>query len=670
MKKKKKQPTDTVAPEARVYRYGARPPLEEDLAREQFRLAHRYRNVLVEAERTRRKETDEALARLSPDLARVEAAIGEHAREADPEAGTPASPATGLLLQLEQAAAEARKARIKARGRPKDPASPLPGIRAQLRDLGAQRKKLRADLFASPAWRDEQEAISARANEREKRDRAAISAEGLYWGTYLAVEQAADAFRKGAPPRYRAWGLRKDRLAVQIQGGMTVADLLRGQDTRLRIVREDRAPRLCDGCRAKARRAKRGQPEPRDARSCTCASLPPASPRRSEHATLWMRVGTKPEGRDPVWIHVPIALHRLPPETARVKWAYLIRRTVGVHDEWSVHLVLQADAGAWSPRRELRAPEGSAVGIDVGWRIREDGSLRVAVWSGSDGREGEIALPAWWLKEQRRVELIRSERDKLMDQTRDALCAWLKDREGLPDWLAEARKTLPSWRSAARLAALALRWRREPFSGGEEARAPLEAWRMRDRHLLTFESHLRVQLQRSRRDLYRVAAARLSLIYREAIVEDMDLREWHEEAPVEDGATAADDAVTRYLRDACLHELRAALGGRMEVRTIEAAMTTMTCCLCGYVHTNSVGPARLFCCVGCDGRWDQDVNAARNILRVGGASGPVIAPSSPSLAPVNVWTYPAGPNRRRRETESKWAAAREERLETASEAAR
>ena len=63
----------------RVYRYGLLPPHENaELVREQMRLAHKYRNTLVEIERKRRSDL-RALASAHPALSTLEDAANKHA---------------------------------------------------------------------------------------------------------------------------------------------------------------------------------------------------------------------------------------------------------------------------------------------------------------------------------------------------------------------------------------------------------------------------------------------------------------------------------------------------------------------------------------------------------------------------------------------------------------
>lgn len=637
---------------ARVFRYGARPPLESEPVQEQLRGAHRYRNRLVEIEHGRRAKVDALLAKHSPRLAEVEAAIGTKALEADRESGAPAMPATGMILEVEQAEAAVKNERMVGRSKAKRSTSPaaeaLREKKAKLSALRKERKELRAALFVDESWKAENEKIE----EEDHATRLAARSEcGIYWGTYNAVEETAKSFRKGAPPRFRAWRDRRDRLGCQIQGGLSVPDLLGGQDSQLRLVFEERAPRRCDGCMATARRARRGQPEPENARPCTCAAMPPASERRARHAVVWFRIGSTGKGnRIPVWAKIPVAYHRDLPEDATVKVAYVIRRSVGQHEEWSVHFVLTRDS--WI--QPDRATDG-VVGIDVGWRHMPDGSLRVATWSGSDGCEGEIALPAWWLREQRRVEGIRAERDKLMDAAKGTVGAWLREhKEGLPDALKLAATAIHAWRAQGKLGALFGVWRPAPTGlvGEAEVLEALAAWRKRDLHLLAFESHLRQQLQASRQDLYRVCAARLSRRYAQAVVEDMDLRRFHVLPAIEEGHAHEERAAKTYLRDACVSDLRTALMNRMDVRREESQNTTMQCHACKAVDSEWKNRSKVtHVCPTCGAEFDQDLNASRNLV----ATSVTVEWARSALAPGERWSYAPGPNARRRETEAGWA---------------
>lgn len=558
---------------SRVYSYGARPPTDPAqfaAVEDQMRRAHRYRNALVEHERARRAIVDATLAELSPQLLAVEAAIPPAERRVE---------AAVADLTREQA-------RQRKKVRPVALAESIAAARAALRTLRDERKRLRAGLFASPAWAERQAEIEDAAKAAKKELRSAC---GLYWGSYLHVEQSMGGARAGAPPRFAAWD-GGGHLAVQCQGGLSVPDLLAGGSPLLAI---EAAP-------------------PRPARAKNGRALP----------AVRFRIGSTPSGA-PVWASVPVVIHRPLPDDAAVKWAHLVRRRVGTHCEWRVQFVVSRESG-WAPTD--RAASG-VVGVDVGWRMRPDGSLRVAYWMGDDGAEGELALDAGWLGQMRKVEDIASIRDGLLNEAKTKLAAGLRAADvtkELPDWLREALQTLHAWRSARRLAALEIRLRGTMPAQGlcacdasySRTVDELEGWRKRDRHLLEYEANLRDQLQRNRADRYRVFAAQMRRRYRTIVVESLDLRKFHATPAAEE--PAKDGALKEHARDACLSALLGALRETGAAVAVPAQHTTADCASCGS-RERVDGEALSHRCSRCSELWDQDRNAAKNLLRIGSA---------------------------------------------------
>jgi hypothetical protein len=233
------------------------------------------------------------------------------------------------------------------------------------------------------------------------------------------TEASLRGARKGAPPVFR--GFRGEgKVAVQIQNGLAVTDLLACADTRLRLEVQDIERR---------------------------------------HYLLWMRVGS--EGRAPIWAKIPIILHRDLPSDARVKWAYLLRRRRGTHWRWQAQFVLERDE--WPSD----AGSSGACGVDLGWRL-VPGGLRVAFWAGDDGRSGELVIPHADLARWRKADDLASIRDKNFNVARDALATWLRGGVTVPDWLRVELSHLHQWHSAARLAALLWRWNGARYERGRE----------------------------------------------------------------------------------------------------------------------------------------------------------------------------------------------------------
>jgi len=229
---------------------------------------------------------------------------------------------------------------------------------------------------------------------------------------------------------------------------------------------------------------------------------------------------------------------------------------------------------------------------------------------------------------------MRSCRDHKLNQVLENLVKFKRDiPHAVPPEIAKASVGLAQWRSCARLAALTLRWRK--LFGMPSW---LEDWRKRDKHVYEFESNLRDQLAGSRLDLYRVFSAWICSQYETVVVEDLDLRKTHELE--ETGEKADDEWLKHYVRDACLSKLFACLKDKASSYVkVDPKYTTLECWSCH--ETNPVGRDLNYACVGasCDEEWDQDVNAARNILgRGGGPAGPCMW-DKPALAPNHVTTY-------------------------------
>lgn len=591
---------------SRIYSFGGKPPCEGlEKVIEQMLLAHRYKNALIEADRARRKEVDEALARLSPELAEIERLIApKEAVIEDARKG------------IRQASARARRKVV-----PPDLKKVIQQSKDDLKPLYARRKVIRAVLFKSQEWEREEKPIEERAIETRHRLRGAS---GLYWGTYLHVEQSMAGIRSGAPPEF----CRQDgggHLAVQIQGGLSAKDLIGGSDRRIRV-----------------------EPVPPEA-------WQPGG-RKLRKTKVWFRVDSDESGA-PVWAVIPIVLHRPIPEDAQVKWVHLIRWRIATKCEWRVQFILSRERG-WA--KEDVAREGT-VGIDVGWRIRPDGSLRTAFWTGSDGRKGELVLPADWLSEMKKTRDLRSIRDGLLNDILEVVCPKLKTLP-LPEWLKEASATIAQWRSQARLAALTIQWRDKRFEGDIEVFDLLEAWRKRDKHLYEYQENLRDQLQSRRQDIYRVFAAKARRVYKTAVIEDLHLPDFHE-LP-EDEEPTVDGALKEHVRDACISLLFQCLKESMATTLKAPAQnTTRLHCDCGSIEDWDRKELE-HKCSRCSRIYDQDENASRNLLEWGlnGGDSKVEpekpppddskvdpekpkAPEAPSVKPVDLNRKQDGPKR-------------------------
>lgn len=446
-----------------VYRYGLLAPTRgSERVSEQILLAHRYQNVLIEIERERR----EALS----------AATLSH-----PKVVPAAECVDELSAELEDLRAAANEVREKTRRRQISRASrdEIKGVREALREARRELRRVRAELRETAGVR----AAMAEANERAKaRRKAERAASGVYWGTYLEIEQAVDDTRRNPqPPRFRRW-TGDGAVVVQLQGGLPVGGASSCADRRLQLSLE---PEAVPG--------RSGKPRPR----------------------VRLRVGS--EGRSPVWAEWPVIFHRPLPTDAVVKRARALRRRVAGKDAWSLHLVLELPK-TWSAQPCGRG----VVAVDLGWR-RVGTQLRAGSYAGSDGGRGEVLMERAVEGELQKVAELRQVRDKRLNEMRAALTAMLKPME-LPEEHRERAAQLVRWRSPTRFAQLAIWWRDHRTPGDEEIYELLEGWRRRDRHLWLWETHGRRGAVARRRDQYRRLAAELARRYEVLVVERLDLR--------------------------------------------------------------------------------------------------------------------------------------------------
>lgn len=540
------------------YIYGSKAPHANlDRVREQLFAAHRYRNKLCELELARRKADAELLRRLVP-----------HYEQAE-------STHQAACQAVEAAEAAIKQSRAKARQRK----PPTPEQRKALADAKAERKRCAVLLRdVKEAIKADPQVISARqaaSDQHAAAVREARAASGLYWGTYLTVEDAAKTMGQGPPPRFlRYQG--EGTLSVQLQNGLDAADALAGNDTRLQVVGS------------------------------------------GKRRTVRLRIGS--EGRQPIFAEIPVFWHRDLPEGASIKWAHLTLRRTGPTEEWSVRMV--ADV----PEEPPPATPHEIVAVHCGWRTLPDGRLRVATAAGSDGTIRELCLDTHetgWLRKASDLQEIR---DKSFDAIKLQLSRWLKDRD-LPEWLREATASLHAWKSESRLAGLVIRWRSERFEGDEGIFPVLEEWRRQDKHLWLWHAHGNAKQIRRRADLYRCWVAQLAEQYGAVAIAKVNWRELLAKPAVDEdeemaatirrrGKLAAPGILTQYLKEK--------FASRVEI--VSAVDVSRDCCGCGArLHGDAVDILRT--CERCGPR-DQDHNAALATL----ARGRAAAESRRSLA--------------------------------------
>lgn len=580
----------------KVYQYGARAPLDLDLAMAHMRAGHDYYNDLIAAERRRRTAAADlgktsAVLALEAEFSEADAVLEANVALAASERRRCGERVHALAAQrstLEPAEWRRRSAVLADEKRQTAAAAKV--RRAALADRRADvlsRLRVAREAGRTPAIRERLAEVEERCR-LERLD--AYAKRPCFWGTKLIVQRAADAaieasrkFRKGepppAPPSFRRWS-GEGTIGVQIQAA---------QQGRLgNIFRVEMLPALSDSRRAQLRR----------------------------RAIVSIRVGSTEE-REPVWVRVPVLFHRPLPDGAAIKWVALHRRLVGGQERWLLDVTVGTDD---APANGL----SSSVGVDFGWR-RVDGGIRVAMVATESTvltapeSAREFVVPDRIASRFDHADSLRSIRDRNMDTMRDTLRAYIAGLpRPLPEWMLALKvEHMHSWKSPRHFVHLCRSWQRH--AGDGFAWTALEAWRRQDKHLWQWEANEREGAALARRDLFRRWAHQLATTNGVIAVEDVALDTLAVRQPGRGPAEAAASAL-RFV--AAPGELRTAIvqAARThgaEVRKVSAGGTTRTCHGCGHAAPLADPKALMQQCAGCGVVWDQDVNAALNIRASG-----------------------------------------------------
>ena len=539
----------------KVFSYGLLPPSQETkaLIQEHLFLAHKYRNRLIEIERTRRLSLRQALSAYS-DIQTLEASV-----EVTKKAFILASKAV-------------KNARIETRDR-KVPKDFQEALRAAKEALRTSRQTLRirqSELRNDPVYLKEKERIEEASLAARKEARASS---GVYWGTYQLIENAADtSFKRTAfdkdPPFLRFRG--EGQLGVQIQKNP-----------------EDRSvPGLPSEALFRPNTIVWVDPVP----EATTRS----ERRKLARTTLHFRLGSK--DRKPIWIDIPLIMHRLIPSKTYIKRVTITKRNVGPFEEWTADFTV-------TDVQEVQVASKGIIGMDLGWRSFPDGSLRIAFWKSEDGESGDVRLSPELIRGLRIPDGLQRARDKIFEDIKARIAA--SRLEGFDNI-----------KSQRRLAAFYLKWKDARIQGDEDIFEEVTSWYRRDRHLWQYETGQRSKAYRRRREFYRTTAAKLAETYRDLVLEDFDLRSVTEDR-LED--EERNDRAQSNRQLAAVSEFRLILinaflsrGGKVHKKPCQG--TTITCSQCLSVEDFDKNELRHTCSNG--HTWDQDENAAENLLRL------------------------------------------------------
>jgi Putative transposase DNA-binding domain len=558
----------------RTYRYLAKPEsrLDEDLMRDQMRLATAYRRQLAKIENGLRR----AISTLYRDVP----AIAWREDKLD-------------LAYRYRAAVRGDQIRTKVWDQ-------------SIAQISAELKKLRAIRARSPEHKAALAEMRGRRPVVERAARAIASRAGLYWGTYLTVEEAHEHACRTTPP----WAMIKvryphDSVAVQVQAPRRLSggQLRRAEDTRLRLEPDHYAlgPTV-NGY------APRGMPGQRNRRGDS---------RPESFQRLCLRVGSGAH-RAPIWTHLHILTgrggsggraQRPPrqiPDDGSVLWARVLAVRVGTMTRWEAQFVVN------EPTRDVKPGGDAVVGIDIGWR-RVAGGVRVALASTSYGAVRELVIPDVVLARATRADEIRSQRDRRSAWVREVLI----ERRGRPDapsWLAAETEHVHLWRRSGRIVHLLRRARNDPTWPWPWIIVGLDAWRKEDARLLDWEAQERRRLRlqvtgRQRQWIHEVLVDCAILGVEKTIrIDRMRGRATSDDEGARQAAVAHSEVSAGRLRAAAVQMAR---NRGIAVVEVNPKNTTRTCGGCGVVRDYENGKPLVLACSACGREEDQDLTAAR-----------------------------------------------------------
>lgn len=498
-------------------------------------------------------------------------------------------------------------------------------LRSELKQVRSEQKIIRKAVNTDPDLKREARQIQ---EDTKKRIKELRRTSGCFWGSYVLIEkQMEQVVQSKVDPRFRRFGL-KGRVGVQLQLKRGKPDMRHTDQIMLGAASPNQffqIEPLAPGTWQRQRKD----------RQCL--------------TTARIRIGSDTR-RKPVWAEFPVVLHRpLPP--GEVTWAWVKIEKLGYRKRYRLQITVQSE------ELRIEKPNNRAVAVDLGWRQKADGQIRVGYAVDDAGQERELLLPAAIGSALELCSRLRSYNDDHFNVAKAVFSQWMRKGDPSVASIAEETTTIAQWRNRSRLQWLMFRWCREvvpekqlekiwtrwmeqrlrpakkkdlfdtfevidawvrkakpSFSEAQRMAVYMEFWRQKEYHLYEWEANQRDKTRARRMDLYRNWAAELATSYGTLVLEKFDLGNFSRTPPPEN------EDPSKYLhyikRVAAPSVLRNCLTQRFaETNTVSAVDSTRECSYCGHVTEDWDKPQLLIQqCGGCGRKWDQDSNAARVLL--------------------------------------------------------
>lgn len=345
--------------------------------------------------------------------------------------------------------------------------------------------------------------------------------------------------------------------------------------------------------------------------------LPRGERKKASRTKCRIRVGS--DGKAPIWCEFPMILHRPIPTDARISWAWILRTKEA--DKWKYQLQLSFESSAFLPKKVENRKK--AIALDLGWRRRGDDGVRVAYWADSEGKHGEIQINEEVHRGLKKVDDLISIRRKMMNEMGIQIMQW---RKSVTDpWFLTKTSSAAHWLKRARFIWLFRDWQTHRFEGDSEIYEKFLAWYKQELHLFRWEYFQRDSRLRNRREQFRLLTKKLAMEYDYILIEDFKTSKVRKKpTPVEgsQGEGRKERRIAAIGSPAEFIEVCEFMAGKhlSEIIRVPAPMTTRKCHWCGFSDKWEKERELIHTCVGCKKVFDQDYNAALNILDLGLAS--------------------------------------------------
>ena len=298
-----------------------------------------------------------------------------------------------------------------------------------------------------------------------------------------------------------------------------------------------------------------------------------------------------------VWLHRPI------PDDCRIKAIQLVWKRAGT--KLNTKLIFSCAF----PKVPIKHPSKKKVGVNFGWRLVDD-QLLVATCVDSDGKIERIYLSDVWMRRMDYIDQLTSKLDVRLGSIAEKI-----QKSRLPECIKELVNYWNPKIPVKTLDVEAIKDSLEDYFANKrysknQLYDELILWLEWDERRRNERDNLRVKVLRNRKEIYRIVSKRLAEQYSVMCIGDLDLSRLARLKNAGDANNQRVRANVHGLKDSLIHACNKA---GAESILVSDNYTQIHCdCSEKITATNHINI--LLHCDHCDVDFDQDINAASNLL--------------------------------------------------------